>query len=81
MNAMKNFEAAVAALYNEAPSEKARAFVEKIAAKIRAKGGDWIAARVTDLHITDVEVSDSAECSIEDNRLFYMERWQLALAK
>jgi len=81
MNAIKNFEIAVEALYNEAPSEKARAFVEKLAGQIRAKGEDWIAARVTELHITDVEVSDSAVCPIEDNRLFYLERWQLALLK
>jgi len=81
MNATTNFEIAVEALYNEAPSEKARAFVERLAAQIRAKGEDWIAARVIELHITDVEVSDSAECNIEDNRMFYLERWQLALLK
>lgn len=81
MNATKNFEIAVEALYNEAPSEKARAFVEKIAGQIRAKGEDWIASRVIELHITDVEVSDDAVCLIEDNRLFYLVRWQLALAK
>ena len=81
MNAIKNFEIAAEALYNEAPSEKARAFVEKIAGQIHSKGEDWIAARVTELHITDVEVSDDAVCPIEDNRLFYLERWQLALAK
>lgn len=81
MNAIKNFEIAVKALYNEAPSEKARAFVTKIADQIRAKGEDWIAAHVTELHISDVEVSDNAVCPIEDNRIFYMERWQLALLK
>lgn len=80
MNAMKNFEVAVEALYNEAPSDKARAFTEKLAAQIRAKGEDWIAARVTELHISDAEVSDSAYCPIEDNRLFYLTQWQLALA-
>lgn len=81
MNAIKNFEIAVEALYNEAPSEKARAFVEKLSEQIRAKGEDWISARAIELHITDVEVSDSAVCPIEDNRLFYLERWQLALVK
>ena len=79
-DAIKNFEIAAEALYNEAPSEKARAFVEKIAGQIRAKGEDWIAARVTEMHITDVEVSDNAACPVEDNRLFYLERWQFALA-
>lgn len=80
MNAIKNFEVAVEALYNEAPSDKARAFVEKLAAQIRAKGEDWIAAHVTDLHVTDAEVSDHPDLpSIEENRLFYLERWQVAL--
>ena len=81
MNSIKNFEIAAAALYNEAPSEKARAFVEKIAGKIRANGEEWITSRATELHITDAEVSDEAVCPIEDNRLFYLEKWQLALSK
>lgn len=81
MNAMKNFEIAVEALYNEAPSDKARAFVERVAAQIRAKGNEWIEGRATDLHITDAEVSDSAIVTIEENRLFYMEKWQMALLK
>lgn len=80
MNAIKNFEIAVEALYNEAPSEKARAFVEKLAAQIRAKGEDWIAARAIELHITDIEVSDSPSIpSIEENRLFYIAQWQALL--
>lgn len=79
MNAINNFEKAAEALYNEAPSEKARAFVEKLAAQIRAKGEDWISAHVTELHITDNEVADNSILTIEDNRLFYLGRWQLAL--
>jgi hypothetical protein len=58
MNAMKNFEIAVNALYNCAPSDKARDFVEQLAEKIRAKGEDWIAEHVDDLHISDIEVAD-----------------------
>ena len=76
-----NFEKAVEILFNEAPSEKARAFVEKLAAQIRAKGDEWIAAHVHDLHITDAEISDQAIVTIEDNRLFYISQWQLALAQ
>lgn len=80
MNAIKNFEIAVEALYNEAPSDKARAFVEKISDQIRAKGDAWIEAHITDLHISDAEVADDAIITIEDNRLFYLAHWQLALA-
>lgn len=76
-----NFEKAVEILFNEAPSEKARAFVEKIAGQIRAKGDEWIADHLSDLHITEAEVSDQAIVPIEDNRLFYISQWQLALAK
>jgi len=79
-NAINNFEIAADALYNEAPSDKARAFVVKLSGKIRAKGEDWIGTHVTELHITDAEVSDNAFCPVEDNRLFYLERWQFALA-
>ena len=75
-----NFEKAVEILFNEAPSEKARDFVKKIADKIRAKGDEWIEAHVHDLHITDAEVSDQSLAPIEDNRLFYLSQWQLALA-
>ena len=79
-NAVQNFEIAAEALYNEAPSEKGRAFVEKIANMIRAKGDAWIESHIVDLHITDIEVSDHPDLpSIEENRLFYMERWQAAL--
>ncbi|MEL5850145.1 MAG: hypothetical protein U7M05_12420 [Candidatus Igneacidithiobacillus chanchocoensis] len=81
MNAFKNFEIAVDALCNGAICKNVRAEVEKIAAQIRAKGADWIAARVIELHITDAEVSEYAEFPIEDNYRFYLERWQLALIK
>ena len=79
INALSNFEVAAAALHNEAPTEKARVFVDKLAAAIRAKGEGWIQSHVTELHITDAEVADDAACPIEDNRLFYIERWQVAL--
>jgi len=79
-NAVQNFEIAAEALYNEAPSDKARAFVGKIANLIRDKGEDWIESNMVALHITDIEVSDNPDLpSIEENRLFYMERWQAAL--
>lgn len=78
MSAVENFEIAAEALYNEAPTEKARAFVDKLANKIRDKGEAWIEANAIKLNITDIEVADH-EVSIESNRLFYLERWQDAL--
>lgn len=80
MNSMKNLEIAVSAIYNEAPTDKARAFVEKLAGQIRAKGEEWVNNHIAELHISDAEVSDDAIVSIEDNRLFYLTEWQLALS-
>lgn len=80
MSATENFEIAAEALYNEAPTDKARAFVDKLANQIRDKGEAWIEANAIALHITDIEVADH-EVSIEANRLFYLECWQDALAK
>ncbi|MCA3018817.1 MAG: hypothetical protein ING66_09420 [Rhodocyclaceae bacterium] len=51
---LANFESIAAALHDEAPSEKARAFADKIAAAIRARGAEWIAANEFTLHITAV---------------------------
>jgi hypothetical protein len=81
MNAIKNFEIAAKSIIDEAPTEKARIFAERLAAKIRAKGEDWIAARISALHISDSEVSDASICPIEDNALLYLIDWQRALAK
>lgn len=81
MNATKNFEIAAQALYNESPSEKAREFAVKLSNKIRAKGEAWIAAHVADLHIYDHDVADDAVCPVEDNRLFFLTSWQVALTK
>ena len=80
MSIVKNFEIAAEALYNEAPSDRARVFAENLAEKIRNKGAEWIQKHATALHITDPEVSDDGMCSIESNRLFYLSRWQLVLA-
>jgi hypothetical protein len=79
VNPIKNFEIAAEALYNEAPSDRARIFTEKLCATIRDKGPAWITSHATDLHITDAEISDSAICPIEQNRLYYLAQWQLAL--
>jgi len=76
-----NFEKAVEILFNAAPSEKARDFVKKIAEQIRAKGDEWIMANERALHITERDISDQSIAPIEDNRVWYMTEWQMALLK
>ena len=76
-----NFEKVVEILFNEAPSEKARVFVNKIADQIRAKGDEWIVANERALHITEGDISDQSIAPIEDNRVWYITEWQMALAK
>ena len=76
-----NFEKVVEILFNEAPSEKARVFVNKIADQIRAKGDEWIVANERALHIAESDISDQSIAPIEDNRVWYMTEWQMALAK
>lgn len=72
------FESFVEILHNEAPSEKARAFVEKLAAESRQQGVESI---VEKLRISELEINDEAIAPIEDNRLFWMGRWQEALGR
>jgi|NOAtaT_6_FD_contig_61_4016756_length_694_multi_3_in_0_out_0_2 predicted pyridoxine 5'-phosphate oxidase superfamily flavin-nucleotide-binding protein len=76
-----NFESIAVALHDEAPSEKARAFVDKIASAIRAKGAEWIAANEFALHITFSAEEQEDLTPVEDNRLWYIAEWQIALAK
>ncbi|MFZ2524435.1 MAG: hypothetical protein WAW87_03880 [Candidatus Ferrigenium altingense] len=76
-----NFEKVVEILFNGAPSEKARVFVNKIADQIRAKGDEWIVANERSLHITDNDIADESIAPIEDNRVWYMTEWQMALLK
>ena len=79
MTASKNFESIASALHDEAPSEKARAFVEKIASQVRAKGAEWIESHISQLHIEhDAEWHDSV-APVEDNRIWWLTEWQVAL--
>ena len=79
--AVANFESIAAALYDEAPSDKARAFAKKIADAIRSKGAEWIAANEFALHITFSAAEQEDTCPVEDNRLWYIAEWQIALSK
>jgi hypothetical protein len=76
----ENFEGIAAALEAAAPTEKGRTFAAKIAAQIRANGAEWIEANHVSLHI-DMSVKECEELApVADNRLFFMQEWQLALA-
>lgn len=77
----ENFEKVVKMLHDEAPSGKARVFINKIADQIRAKGDEWIVANERNLHITDNDIADQSIAPIEDNRIWYMTEWQMALLK
>ncbi len=79
-NLTANFESIVSALYDEAPSDRARAFVEKVAAAIRARGSDWIVAHERALHIEHPAEWHDDVAPVEDNRLWWLAEWQKALA-
>lgn len=77
--AVENVKSIGAALYDEAPSDKARAFTAALTDKVLAKGDAWIEA-----HVMDLCAFNSAEeqyCPVEENRLFFLGKWQMALLK
>lgn len=80
MNALINFRSIAKEVIESAPSEKARAFAEKVIGQIEARGQEWIMSHAAALHC---ELS-ADECRnmapVSDNRLFFMQNWQMALA-
>ena len=72
------FEAFVEILMNEAPSEKARAFVEKLTTESRKQGVDSV---VEKLNLSENQIDDETIAPIEDNRLYWIGRWQAALGR
>ena len=81
MTYSENFESIAQALYDEAPSEKARVFIAKIADQIRGKGAAWIEENALNLHITQSAEELDRLAPVEDNRLYYTAEWQIALTK
>ena len=77
--AVENVKSIGAALYAEAPSDKARAFTVSLTEKILAKGSDWIEANVGSLYA--YSSAEEQYFPVEDNRLFFVAKWQLALLK
>ena len=80
MNALSNFHSIVSALKCEAPSEKARLFVDKVAGQIAERGEDWIVANSSALHLEASAEQLEAVAPVEDNRLWWLKEWQLALS-
>lgn len=67
-------------------TEKAKEFAEKVRAQILEKGEEWIERNQDALEISLANFAVYADgageiAPIEDNRLFYLEKWQLALRR
>ena len=76
---IRNFESIAVALHDEAQTERARLYIESLKAKILNQGPNWI-----DAHCDMLKIHDSAEqlektFPVEDNRLWFIEQWQIAL--
>jgi len=78
MDAVSNFESIAAELVRVAPTQKAADFALRTADKIRARGPEWIAAHVNELHI--YSSNEEQYFPVADNRIFFIEKWQMALA-
>ena len=76
---IRNFESIAVALHDEAPTERARLYIESLVDRILNKGPNWIDAHSDILHIH--ESADQLENTfpVEDNRLWFIEQWQMAL--
>lgn len=80
MSAVSNFNSIAAEVIASATTEKARAFAEKVVAAITANGDEWIVANASKLHVTLSADSVRQTAPVADNRLFFVQKWQMALA-
>ncbi len=76
---IRNFESIAVALHDEAQTERARLYIESLVGRILNKGHNWIDAHSDMLNIH--ESADQLENTfpVEDNRLWFIEQWQMAL--
>jgi hypothetical protein len=77
----KNFASVVAELEAASPSPKATAFLAKLVGQINARGEAWIIENALSLGIMRSADDWADLCPVADNRLFYIQKFQLALAK
>jgi hypothetical protein len=66
-------------------TEKAKAFAKKVRDQILSKGEDWIEGNKTPLEIGELNFAEYADgngeiAPVEDNRLFYLQKWQVVLS-
>ena len=69
MDAVSNFESIAAELVRVAPTQKAADSALRTADKIRARGPEWIAAHVNELHI--YSSNEEQYFPVADNRIFF----------
>lgn len=86
MNTQEIFNETARRVIESGKTEKAKAFAEKVRAAVLEKGPEWMEEHKGELQISEANFSVYADGSgeiapIEDNRLFYLEKWQMALAK
>jgi hypothetical protein len=75
------FEYIRAELIKSAGSDKARAFAEKIAAQVEARGVEWIESNREALKIGSTIEALEKFAPVSDNRNWFLAAWQVALAK
>ncbi len=73
----QNFESIAAELVRVSPSQKAADFATRIADQIRAKGAEWIEVNEFKLAISSAAADQYFD--VASNRLFFLEKWQVAL--
>lgn len=75
----RNLESIAVALHDEAPTEAAREYIEILLDNIMDRGSNWIDAHADMLHINSSAEELESTFPVEDNRLWFIEQWQMAL--
>ena len=78
---IENFNSVVSALEAASSSPKATAFLNRLVAQINARGEAWIIDNALPLQIIHSAEDWADLCPVGDNRLFYIQKFQMALAK
>ena len=86
MNTQEIFNETARRVIESGKTEKAKVFAEKVRDRVLEKGPEWMEEHKNDLKLSETNFAVYADGSgeiapIEDNRLFYLEKWQLALAE
>ena len=68
-------------LIKSAVSDKAKAFAERIASQIEARGSEWIESHKDALKISSTVEALETIAPVADNRNWFLAAWQVALTK